>query len=168
MNSLKNSCGFHDDLSERWTFFFVRHSSLEDKITEQQFRDVNRRYLTNRCIGTRVSPLSSVFFRKKIGRRVWRRTPSRNDAGSPRFRTPTNLFYLLYPGWRMSTTDSYAWSFPLSSFSLSEGPCEKKKKKKRRKRERERRRNGNTERFVNQVGWLIVKPQTIFKKFRVL
>lgn len=84
----------------------------------------------HRC---RVSPLSSVFFRKNQQAEVWRRTPSRNDAGSPRFWTPTNLFYLLYPGWLMSTIDSYVRSFSSFFFFPFEKILQKEERNRRRK-----------------------------------
>lgn len=48
---------------------YTRHSFLDDKITERLFRDVNRRYLTNRCIGAAFLPFLP-FSSARIGRRV--------------------------------------------------------------------------------------------------
>lgn len=48
---------------------YTRRSLLDDKITERLFRDVNRRYLTNRCIGAAFLPFLP-FSSARIGRRV--------------------------------------------------------------------------------------------------
>lgn len=108
----------------------VRHYFFKDKITDREFKDVNRCYLTNRCIGAAFLPFLP-FSSARIGRQEFEEGPLRETMQVVHVSgRPQTCFtcYILTGLWVPSILMLNL--FLLSSFFLSKRSYRKKRERK--------------------------------------